>query len=114
MINGHTAPIGNVGEQTLAYQCIADRLPPFVQNYVFLENRKFELDFAWIDYRVGCEIQGGVFIKGAHGSPLAILRDMEKSNLLVLSGWKVLRYTPSEVSVGIALTGLKKLLARSM
>lgn len=106
-------PIGNVGEQTLAYQCIADNLLGFIQNYIFLANRKFELDFAWPDYRVGVEINGGVWSKGAHGRPLAILRDMEKSNLLVLSGWKVLRYTPSEVSTGIALEGLKKLLTRS-
>lgn len=109
-----TAPVGNVGEQTLAYQCIADKMPPFVQNYIFMANRKFELDFAWVDYRIGVEINGGVWSKGAHGRPLAILRDMEKSNLLVLSGWKVLRYTPAEVSTGFALAGVKKLLARSM
>lgn len=117
MINGHPAqfkPVGNVGELTLAYQCIAGKLPPFVQNYVFMKDRKFEIDLAFVEYRVGCEIQGGVFIKGAHGSPLAILRDMEKSNLLVLSGWKVLRYTPDEVSVGIALAGIKKLLLRTI
>lgn len=114
VINGRPQPIGNVGEQTLAYQCIADKLPPFVQNYVFLEHRKFEIDLAWPEYRVGVEVNGGVWSKGAHGRPLAILRDMEKSNLLVLSGWKVLRYTPQEVSVGIALAGLKKLLMRTM
>lgn len=108
------SPVGNVGEQTLAYQCIADHLPSFRQNYIFLADRKFELDFAWVDYRIGVEINGGVWSKGAHGRPLAILRDMEKSNLLVLAGWKVLRYTPAEVSTGIALAGIKKLLARTM
>jgi hypothetical protein len=115
VINGHTVkPVGNAGELCLAYQCIADKLPPFVQNYNFLPDRKFEIDLAWVEYKCGVEVNGGVFTKGAHGSPLAILRDMEKSNLLVLCGWKILRYTPSEVSVGNALAGIKKLLARSM
>jgi very-short-patch-repair endonuclease len=103
-------PVGNVGEQTFAYQCIADKLPSFVQNYMFMRERKFELDFAWPDYRIGCEIQGGVFTKGAHGTGAAILRDMEKSNLLTLCGWKVLRYTPDEVSCGLAIKGIKQLL----
>lgn len=108
-------PVGNTGEQTLAYQCIADKLPAFIQNYVFMKERKFELDFAWPEYRVGVEIQGGVFNSktGAHGSPLKILRDMEKSNLLVLCGWKVLRYTPQDVSCGIAVAALKQLFGRN-
>lgn len=105
-----TQPVGNTGEQTFAYQCIADKLPSFTQNYKFMELRKFELDFAWPEYKVGLEIQGGVFTKGAHGAPLAILRDMEKSNLLTLCGWKVLRYTPDEVSCGIAIKGIKQLI----
>lgn len=105
-------PVGNTGEQTFAYQCIADKLPSFIQNYCFMELRKFELDFAWPDFKVGLEIQGGVWNGkvGAHGSPLKILRDMEKSNLLTLCGWKVLRYTPDEVSCGIAIKGIKQLI----
>jgi very-short-patch-repair endonuclease len=101
---------GNQGEQALAYQCIADKLPAFEQNYIFNPMRKFELDIAWPAHKVGVEIQGGVFTKGAHGSPMMILRDMEKSNLLVLDGWRVLRYTPTEVKYGKALEGIKKLL----
>jgi very-short-patch-repair endonuclease len=106
-------PVGNVGEQTLAYQCIADKLPSFVQNYIFMKERKFELDFAWPEYRCGIEIQGGIFKGHAHSAPLMIIRDMEKSNLLVLCGWKVLRYTPQDVSCGLAIGGIKQLLARS-
>jgi len=67
---------------------------------------------AFPDLKIGVEIQGGIWngATGAHGSPLKILRDMEKGNLLVLSGWRVLRYTPSEVKNGEAIAGLKQLL----
>ena len=103
---------GNQGEQALAYQCIADKLPAFEQNYIFNPSRKFELDIAWPALKVGVEIQGGIFnsATGAHGSPIKIMRDMEKSNLLVLDGWRVLRYTPTEVKHGQAIEGIKKLL----
>lgn len=105
-----SAIIGNEAEQVLAFQCRADRLPPFVQNFRPIPNRKFELDIAFPSLKVGVECNGGVFTRGAHGSPLAILRDMEKSNELVFHGWRVLRYTPAQIKTGVAIDGLKQLL----
>ena len=105
-----SAVIGNECERILAWQCVADKLPPFCQNHRFHPARKFELDIAWPAHKVGCEINGGVFNQGAHGRPMNILRDMEKSNLLVVSGWRVLRYTPAQVRSGEAIEGLKQLL----
>lgn len=107
-----SAVIGNECERILAYQAQADGLPPFRQNFRFYLGRKFEIDIAWPDHRVGCEINGGVWNSktGAHGSPLKILRDLEKSNLLVMEGWKVLRFTPDQVRAGEAIAGLKRLL----
>ena len=107
-----TAIVGNPAEQTLARQCQHDGLPWFAQNYRFHALRKYEIDLCFPDYKVGCEIQGGVWRRngGAHSSPLMILRDMSKSNLLVMEGWAVLRYTPLEVTDGTAVDGLKVLL----
>lgn len=102
--------VGNQAEQVLAYQCVADRLPPFVQNYRPIPGRKFELDIAFPSLKVGVEVQGGVFTRGAHGSPMGILRDIEKSNELVLHNWRVLRYTPAQVKAGVAIDGLRQLL----
>jgi very-short-patch-repair endonuclease len=102
--------VGNSVEQVLALQCKADRLPEFAQNYRFHVKRKFEIDIAFPRYKVGVEIDGGVFTGKAHGSITGILRDMEKHNLLVLDGWRVLRYTPAAVRRGEALQALKQLL----
>jgi very-short-patch-repair endonuclease len=104
------AVLGNEGERTLALQCMADGLPRFWQNYRFHAKRKFEIDLAWPDQKVGIEIDGGIFNGKAHGSVTGILRDLEKHNLLLLSGWRVLRYTPAQVRQGEAIEGLKQLL----
>jgi very-short-patch-repair endonuclease len=103
-------PKGNTDELVLAYQCLADKLPPFEQEYRFHMERKYRLDLAFVPQKVGVEIEGGLWAAGAHSRPIGILRDMEKANLLVLSGWRVLRYTPQQVRKGEALEGIKQLL----
>lgn len=95
-------------------QCLADGLPPFEQEYVFCATRKFRLDIAFPAQKVGLEICGGVWKGHAHSSPLMIERDMEKANLLVVMGWKVLRYQPKSVMNGEAIEGLKSLLVRTI
>jgi very-short-patch-repair endonuclease len=103
-------PIGNSAEQILAFQCIADGLTEFEQEYRFDAKRRYRLDLAFPKQKVGVEINGGIFTQGAHGRPMNLLRDMEKANLLTLSGWRVLRYTPAQVKCGEAIAGLKQLL----
>jgi very-short-patch-repair endonuclease len=103
-------PRGNTDELVLAYQCLADKLPPFEQEYRFHPSRKFRLDLAFVPQKVGIEIEGALWVSGAHSRPLGILRDMEKANLLVLSGWRVLRFTPDQVRRGEAVAGIKQLL----
>ena len=104
--------IGNEAERILAYQCRADGIS-IVQNYRFHEHRRFEIDIAQLDTHCGIEINGGVFTGQAHGSVRGILRDMEKRNLLIQSGWRVLVYTPAQVKNGEAIEGLKQLIWRS-
>jgi very-short-patch-repair endonuclease len=102
--------IGNSAEQTLARQCQADGLTDFEQEYRFDAMRRYRLDLAFPKERVGIEINGGIWHGKAHSAPMMILRDMDKANLLVLSGWRVLRYTPAQVKCGEAIEGLKTLL----
>jgi very-short-patch-repair endonuclease len=102
--------VGNTSEQTLAYQLKADGIK-FEQNYRFSPARKFELDVAIPEHRIGVEIDGGVYTRQAHGSVSGIKRDMEKHNLLTLQGWRVLRFLPDEVKRGEAIQGIKDLLS---
>ena len=52
-----------------------------VTEYVFCPYRKYRFDYAWPDYHVALEKEGGVFTRQAHGSVTGILRDIDKYNL---------------------------------
>ena len=66
-----------------------------VREYKFHPTRKWRLDFAWPDYRVAVEIEGGTFSRGrtGHTSGPAIQRDCDKHNELHRLGWRCLRFT---------------------
>lgn len=81
------------------------KLPEPCRNYRFHPSRKLEIDFGWPAYKIGLEIQGGVWRPGggAHSRPGMIERDMEKHNLLLDLGWRVWQFTPQQVEKGTAI-----------
>jgi very-short-patch-repair endonuclease len=103
-------PQVNSGEETFLFWVKAVRLPVPERNFRFLTERKFEIDFAWPAWRVGVEIQGGIWTGGAHGRPSNILRDLIKHNLLLDAGWRVWHYTPDHVTTGEAVQHLEPIL----
>jgi len=72
------------------------RVRPPVPEYMPIEGRKFRIDFAWPAGKIGAEIDGGQFKKfgGRHSRD----SDREKTNLLVLYGWRVLHFSPEMLS----------------
>ena len=64
-------------------------------NYVFFSARAWHFDFAWPDYRVGVEIQGGTFStrEMGHHTGVGIDKDNAKANHAQLLGWCVLKYS---------------------
>lgn len=56
--------------------------------------RRFRFDAANPALKIAIEIEGGVWMGKGHTGGLHYQQDMEKYNLAVLEGWKVLRYTP--------------------
>lgn len=77
----------------------------YERNYIFAPPRKFEIDFAWPELKLGVEIQGGVWRKGggAHTGGTAVERDSEKSCLAILNGWTVLPITEKMVPRAIEM-----------
>jgi very-short-patch-repair endonuclease len=100
----------NRAEEAFAYWCRALKLPMPQRNFRFHPTRRFEIDWAWPTLKVGIEIQGGIWVGGAHARPMNIVRDMTKHNLLLDFGWRVWHYTPKEVVDGIAAEHLDKVL----
>lgn len=94
-------------EDALAFQIRAYRLPEPVRQLVYGAElgRKFRADFAWPDYRLLVEVQGGIWRKGggAHSHPTGIVRDIAKQQTAVLAGWAVFPVITDEVTDGSAV-----------
>lgn len=82
---------------------------PFAQEV----GRRFRADFAFPDHKLLVEIEGGVWSKGSHGRGSGIVRDMEKANLAVQLGWRLLRFTGDQVRSGEAATMIEQELRRA-
>jgi len=67
------------------------RLPRPVSQYWLKDNEVCvaRLDFAYPQQRVAIELDGAAF----HSDPASFRRDRERQNRIVLTGWKVLRFT---------------------
>lgn len=104
-------------EQALAFQIKAAGLPEPMREYRGVPHRKFQFDFAWFS-RDGeeagllVEVQGGTFAKGkmGHSTGMGQHRDMEKGNLAVLEGWRVLYFDEKMIRSGQALKWLQQAL----
>ena len=90
-------------ESALALQIRAAGLPEPVREYRALPPRRWRIDFAWVEARVGAEIDGATFSGGRHVRGSGYDKDCEKCNALTLAGWRVLRFTGRMVRDGTAL-----------
>lgn len=94
-------------EALLAYQIHSAGLPEPKRNYLFLADRKCELDFAWPELKVAIEVQGMV-----HRIKRQFKSDIEKKALALLAGCRVLEVGGDEIRSGQALAWVKDLLKR--
>jgi hypothetical protein len=64
------------------------------RQFLFHETRKWRFDFAWPQYKVAVEIDGGVYQRKAtgHRSISGVVNQMAKLNAAQIVGWKVLRF----------------------
>lgn len=78
-------------------------LPKPVTEYAFHPERGWRFDFAWPEYKLALEVDGGVYTGGRHVQPQGFLKDKEKFNNAAPLGWRILYCTPrSLVSFGMA------------
>lgn len=85
-------------------------LPEPEFEFKFCEMRKFRFDIAFPSQKVAIEVQGGLWIKGAHSRPVGIKRDMSKRNLATILGWKIIEVQPKELLMLQTVELLKKCL----
>jgi very-short-patch-repair endonuclease len=91
------------------------KLPEPQCEYKFLADRRFRFDFAWVELKLACEIEGGIWMrKGAHNTGAAIIRDCKKGNLATMHGWAFLRYTSEQIENGEALNQIEQAIKERM
>jgi len=80
--------------------------------FYFCTDRQFRIDYAIPEFKIAIEQEGGIFMKGnsGHSSGTGIARDMEKNNLLVSKGWRLIRRQPNEMLTMETLSILKNIL----
>ena len=67
------------------------------REFRFHPERKFRLDFAWPEAKIGIEFDGVMMRTVGHNSLAGILRDSEKSNLAQALGWRIFRANAKSV-----------------
>ena len=75
-----------------------EELPKPEIEYRFDIDRGWRFDFAWPNQKVALEVQGGLFVNGAHVRGAAVVKEHEKLNWAAMHGWRVLYCQPSDVA----------------
>ena len=96
------------GERTLAFQIKAIGLPAPEPEHHFAPPRRWRFDFAWPDYNLAVEVEGGTWSRGRHTRGAGFEKDCEKYNEAALLGWTVLRFTTSMVEDGRAINMIER------
>lgn len=91
-------------EAMFALHVRAVDLPQPKRNYVFLPDRKLELDFCWPELRLGVEIEGSV-----HRIKERFHGDFEKHALALIHGWTVMRVDGRAIRSGKAIAWFQEL-----
>lgn len=64
--------------------------------------RKWRLDFYLTEFRIGIEIQGGIWTGGRHARGAGYQNDCDKANTATMMGIRLLRFTTEDVMKGRA------------
>jgi hypothetical protein len=78
--------------------------------YRFNEKRRWRFDASVPVYKIAFEIEGGLYVTGAHVRGQHYESDMEKYNTATVMGWKVFRFTPKQVLNGTAKAFIERYL----
>lgn len=88
---------------------MALRLPAPVREYRFHPTRRWRFDFAWPDKKLALEVEGGIWVNGAHNRGEHFISDCDKYNAATLDGWRVFRVTEKHIRDGQAADLLLKI-----
>ena len=84
-----------MNRKLFVHWCQQSGLPVPETEYRFAApDRQWRFDFAFVENGVALEVEGGLWVRGAHTRGKHALSDMDKYNCATLRGWRVLRVVP--------------------
>jgi len=96
-------------EEQFAWQIRCLNLPEPVREHRFHPIRHWRFDFAWPDHgKIAAEIEGGTWSGGRHTRGDGFEKDCEKYAEALLLGWRVFRFTSSQVTSGYAASAIEQ------
>ncbi len=84
---------------------LREHWPDAVAEFRFHDVRKWRADFAIPSKLLLIEIDGGIFSGGRHTRGAGFLADCEKLNAAAMLGYRVLRYSPTQLRVYAKVIG---------
>ena len=97
-------------ERTLDFLIGLDALPLPEREHRFHKTRRWRFDFAWPEYRVACEVEGGIWSQGRHTRGKGFQKDCTKYNEAAIDGWTVIRVTAHHIETGKAMVWIRRAL----
>lgn len=73
----------------------------FQEEYKFHPIRRWRFDFALVKEKIAIECEGGIWISGRHNRGSGYVKDVEKYNAAALLGWRVFKFTTSNLDTVI-------------
>lgn len=88
--------------------CKAAKLPQPVMEHRFHDKRRWRFDFAWPEYKVALEVEGGVWVGGRHTRGSGFVKDIEKYNEAACLGWRIIRCQPKQLLTQTTIDTIKR------
>lgn len=84
---------------------------PELEHQFALPERGWRLDLAWPDWKIGVEINGGIWAGLPSHTGRGHVRDMEKINAAQARGWVIVQVLPSQVKSAELVLLVRQVLA---
>jgi hypothetical protein len=107
--------------ETMPKDCVNPPLPEyqFDEPELRTQRRRWRFDYCWPSYSGGLlrgvcvDIEGGLYVQGAHSRGAQIEGDHEKRNAAAAQGWLVILIGPKAVKSGQFMPALERCLRRA-
>jgi len=87
---------------------------PESAHHLWKKGRAWRFDFAWPQYMLAVECEGGTWSGGRHTTGAGFAADAEKYSEAAIQGWLVVRVTGGQIEDGRAMALVERALAQRM